>query len=180
MRKRASIRVCSNGSLILCLLFGTALAVAENPKPSQPGSVMQQIAGTKITINYNRPVARGRELFGKLVPYGTIWNPGADDATSITISTPITVNGQKLAAGSYTIWANPGPDEWTWIFSKAYPVFHIPYPGEAKDALRLKLKPRAASHMETLAFYFSVADGKKAELVLHWGTVAVPVEIVVP
>ena len=180
MRKRASIRVCSNGSLILCLLFGTALAGAQNPKPSQPGSVMQQIAGTKITINYNRPVARGRELFGKLVPYGTIWNPGADDATSITISTPITVNGQKLAAGSYTIWANPGPDEWTWIFSKAYPVFHIPYPGEAKDALRLKLKPRAASHMETLAFYFSVADGKKAELVLHWGTVAVPVEIVVP
>ena len=141
---------------------------------------MQQIAGTKITINDNRPVARGRELFGKLVPYGTIWNPGADDATSITISTPITVNGQKLAAGAYTIWANPGPDEWTWIFSKAYPVFHIPYPGEAKDALRLKLKPRAASHMETLAFYFSVADGKKAELVLHWGTVAVPVEIVVP
>ena len=180
MRLWAGRKICSC-FMLLCISPLIAASVwAQNPKPSQPGSVMQQVAGTKITINYNRPVARGRELFGKLVPYGTVWNPGADDATNITFSTAVTVNGQKFAAGSYTIWANPGPDEWTWIFSKAYPVFHIPYPGEAKDALRLKVKPRAASHMETLAFYFSVADGKKAELVLHWGTVAVPIQIEVP
>lgn len=173
-------RTLQIGASVVGLVLTAIASCAQQPKPSQPGSVMQQIAGTKITINYSRPVARGRELFGKLVPYGTPWNPGADDATNITISTPITVNGQKLAAGSYTIWAIPGADEWTWIFSKAYPVFHIPYPGEAKDALRLSVKPRTASHMETLAFYFAVVDGKKAELVLHWGNVAVPVEIVVP
>src|SRR5690242_17821599 len=77
------------------------------PKASQPGSVMQQVAGTKITIVYNRPVARGRELFGKLVPYGKAWNPGADEATNITLSTPVKINGRQLAAGSYTIWAIP-------------------------------------------------------------------------
>ncbi len=149
-------------------------------KPSQSASVSQQIAGTNISIQYSRPVARGRELYGKLVPYGKIWNPGADDATSITVSTPVKINGQSLPAGGYSIWANPGPDQWTLIFSKAHPVFHIPYPGEEKDALRLTVKPRPAAHMETLAFYFPVVDGKKAEMVLHWGTVAVPVEIVVP
>lgn len=172
--------------LALCLalmpgaLWLGAQAPPTQPKPSQLASVTQQIADTKLTITYSRPVARGRELFGKLVPYGKIWNPGANDATSIIISTPITVNGQKLAAGSYSIWANPGPAEWTWIFSKAYPVFHLPYPGEDKDALRLTIKPRSAEHMETLAIYFPVVDGRKAEMVLHWGTVAVPLEIVVP
>lgn len=141
---------------------------------------MQQVGGTKITIQYNRPVARGRELFGKLVPYGKAWNPGADEATNITLSTPVRVNGQQLAAGSYTLWAIPSENQWTWIFSKAYPAFHVPYPGEGKDALRLSVKSRSGLHMETLAFYFPAVDGKKAELVLHWGTIVVPVEIIAP
>lgn len=169
--------------VLLLVVLAFPLRAQDNsaqPKPSQLGSVTQQINNTKITINYSRPVARGRELFGKLVPYGKIWNPGANDATSITISTPITVNGKPLPAGSYTIWADPGPNQWTWIFSKAYPVFHIPYPGEVRDALRLTIKPRNAQHMETMTYYFPVVDGRKAELVLHWGTVAVPLEIIVP
>lgn len=180
MAFRISFRTGVFSLLTTMLMLVATAALAQNPKPSQAASVMQQIADTKITITYSRPVARGRELFGKLVPYGKIWNPGANDATSIIVSTPITVNGQKLPAGSYSIWADPGETEWTWIFSKAYPVFHIPYPGEAKDALRLRVKPRAASHMETLAFYFPVVDGRKAEMVLHWGTVVVPFEIIVP
>jgi hypothetical protein len=173
-------------AIVALLLLADCVAPAQSqqstgqPKASQAGSVVQQVADTKITIQYNRPVARGRELFGKLVPFDKAWNPGADAATSITTSTPIKVNGQALAAGSYTLWMIPGADRWTWIFSKAYPAFHLPYPGEGRDALRLTVKPRTGSHMETLAFYFPVVHGKKAELVLHWGTLAVPVEIVVP
>ena len=59
----------------------------QSPRLSQHGSVSQQIADTRVTIEYNRPVARGRELFGDLVPWGRIWNPGANEATSITLST---------------------------------------------------------------------------------------------
>ena len=65
------------------------------------------------------------------------------------------------------------------IFSRAHPVFHTPYPA-GRDALRVAVTPRAGEHMETLSFYFPVVDGKKAELVLHWGTVVVPLQLDVP
>jgi Protein of unknown function (DUF2911) len=169
------------------LIVGTALLPiactahlsAQRIRLSQHGSVSQEIADTNITIEYNRPVARGRELFGTLVPWGRIWCPGADECTSIQLSTSVTVNRQKLAAGHYTLWAEPDPDSWTIIFSRGYPAFHTSYPA-GKDALRVKAVPRKGEHMETLAFYFPVVDGKHAELVLHWGTVVVPLTIDVP
>jgi hypothetical protein len=148
-------------------------------RPSQHGSVSQQIAGTKITIEYNRPVARGRDLFGALVPWGRVWCPGADTCTSIELSTDVKIEGQALAAGSYSIWAEPGQEHWTMIFNKSTPVFHTRYPA-GQDALRVQIAPKTGSHMETLTFYFPVVDGKHAELVLHWGTTMVPMGIDVP
>ena len=174
--------------IVRCLLLGIVFTgfpvlrqqlFAQAPRPSQHGSVSQQIADTRGTIEYNRPVARGRKLFGALVPWGRIWNPGADAATNIAFSTDVKVNGQPLAAGTYSLWAEPEPDRWTIIFSRAYPAFHTPYPA-GQDALRVSVTPRTGEHMETLSFYFPVVDGKKAELVLHWGTVVVPLQLEVP
>ena len=79
---------------------------------SQSGSVSQTIANTEFTITYDRPVARGRALFGGIVPYGEIWNPGANDATAITLSRAVTINGNRLDAGKYSIWAILGEREW--------------------------------------------------------------------
>jgi len=109
----------------------------DDVKASQSGSVSQTVATTEITLTYDRPVARGRELFGGIVAYGEVWNPGANDATKISISRPITINGSSLEAGGYSIWAIPDPNEWTVIFSRAADVYHTPYPGEEHDALRL-------------------------------------------
>jgi hypothetical protein len=170
-------------------VFGVVVAVmactagvdlyAQPPRPSQHGSVTQQIAQTKVTVDYNRPVARGRALFGALVPWGQVWCPGADNCTTIELSTPIRVNGESLAAGAYSLWAEPNPERWTIIFSKAHPVFHTRYPVD-QDALRVQATPRQGMPMETLAFYFPVVDGTHAELVLHWGTVVVPLQLDVP
>lgn len=148
-------------------------------KKSQGGSVSQTIADTEITIVYNRPVARGRTLFGPdgIVKYGEPWNPGADQATAIELSRSVTVNGRELAAGKYSVWAIPGAGEWTIIFSTAADVFHTPYPGEEKDALRITVTPQKGEHMETLAFYFPVVDGRDALLRLHWGETVIPIEI---
>jgi Protein of unknown function (DUF2911) len=158
-----------------------ALAAQEPPKikPSQHGSVSQRIADTTISVEYNRPVARGRELFGKLVPYGRIWCPCADDATTVEVSTAVTVEGKDLPAGRYSLWAEPEPERWTVIFNKNAGAWHTRYP-EGQDALRVQITPRTGSHMETMAFYFPVVDGKKAELALHWGTVVVPLRVEVP
>jgi hypothetical protein len=177
------VRAVSLGSWIVGSLGVVVAAVsAQDPpkiKPSQHGSVSQRIADTTITVEYNRPVARGRELFGKLVPYGRLWCPCADDATTVEVSTGVTVEGKELPAGRYSLWTEPEPERWTVIFNKNAGAWHTRYP-EGHDALRVQVTPRAGSHMETMAFYFPVVDGKKGELVLHWGTVVVPLKVEVP
>jgi hypothetical protein len=150
-------------------------------KPSQHGTVAQQVAGTLITVVYNRPVARGRDLFGALVPYDKVWCPGADYCTTIKVSTDVTIEGRALPAGTYSLWAKPGATKWTLMVNRAQLIFHTSYQSVASDdILTLEVTPRSGSHMETLAFYFPVVDGKHAELVLHWGTVVVPLSIDVP
>jgi hypothetical protein len=147
---------------------------------SQAGAVAQRVANTDITVTYSRPVARGRKLFGALVPYDQVWNPGADQATAISFTRDVMINGQALRAGKYSIWAIPRADQWTMIFSRAADVYHTPYPGEAQDALRINVRPERGAHMETLSFYFAVVEGKDALLRLHWGDVIVPMSVRVP
>jgi hypothetical protein len=167
-----------------CALVMAVGALVQQPpavRLSQHGTVSQQVAGTTITVEYNRPVARGRDLFGALVPYDRVWCPGADDCTTITLSTDITIEGHALKAGTYTLWAKPGATKWTMIVNTAHPTFHTRYQTVAdQDILALDVTPRAGSHMETLAFYFPVVNVKHAELVLHWGTIVVPLGIDVP
>lgn len=151
----------------------------EHPLLSQHGSVTQHVGAAVISVDYNRPVARGRDLFGALVPWGRVWTPGADSATTITVSTDVKIEGQTLPAGTYSLWTEPQQEKWTVIFNRVHPVFHTRYPA-GQDVLRVTATPREGAHMETLAFYFPVVDGTHAELVLHWGTMVVPLGIDVP
>ena len=170
---------------VLLLMTGMVAALVAGlpqtakPKPSQHGSDTLQVADTTITIDIKRPVARGRELFGALVPYGRVWCPGADNCTTIEISTDVKMEGQALAKGTYSLWALPEADRWTMIVNKAHPIFHTRYPAD-QDVLKLQVTPRAGTHMETLAFYFPVVEGRHTELAFHWGTVVVPLAIDVP
>jgi len=158
---------------------GTNACAQSNPRPSQYGSVMQRVGDTQIEIRYFRPVARGRDVFPGIVRWGRTWTPGADTSTTISVSTDVKVNGETLPAGTYSVWCEPQPDKWTMIFNAVQPVFHTMYPA-GQDILRVTATPRKGEHMETLTFYFPVVDGRKAELVLHWGTVVVPLSIEVP
>jgi hypothetical protein len=167
--------------MVAMLVLALALGAQSSVKPSQHGSVTQEIASTTITIEYDRPVARGRDLFGALVPYDRVWCPGANECTTLTTTTDITVQGKKLPAGTYTVWAKPGATSWSIIFNTAHPTFHTQHARVTdQDFLTIDARPRTATQMETLAFYFAVVDGHHAELVLHWGTVAVPLSIDVP
>jgi hypothetical protein len=148
---------------------------------SQRGTVTQNVAFTEISVAYGRPVARGRELFGALVPWDKIWHPGADSATRIGFSQDVTFEGKRLPAGEYSLWLIPrerGP--WTVIFSRAARVFHLPYPGEATDVLRIDVTPEQVSHMESFAIYFPMVLRDDALLRLHWGATAVPIRIKAP
>jgi hypothetical protein len=125
-------------------------------------------------------VARGRTLFGGVVPWGRVWNPGADSATTITVSRGILVEGHALPAGRYTLWVVPQAEEWTIIFSRAVDIMHTPYPGDSLDVLRLTVHPGHAGHFETLGFYFPRVNGEEAELRLHWGTTIVSLALRAP
>jgi hypothetical protein len=148
---------------------------------SQRGSVTQMVAYTEISVVYGRPVARGRALFGALVPWDSVWHPGADSATRITFSRDVLIEGKPLRAGEYTLWLIPhatGP--WTVIFSRAAHVFHKPYPGARFDVLRVDVTPEQVSQMESFAIYFPMVLKDEAVMRLHWGTTAVPIHIKAP
>jgi len=151
---------------------------AQAIKFSQSGSITQMLGNTEIEIHYSRPVARGRELFGTLVPWGKVWAPGADSATAISFSDEVLFGGERLLAEKYSIWMIPDPESWTVILSKAADVFHTRY-AEGQDALRLQVEPEQGMHIETLTFHFPVVDGPHAILAFHWGEtiVRVPIEI---
>jgi hypothetical protein len=171
-----------NSAVRLAATLGFVAAIApacsnaQTIHRSQLASVSQMIGDARIEIIYRRPVARGRELFGSLVPFGDVWSPSADSAAVFTTSKALEIAGARLPAGRYSLWAIPARDTWTLIFSSVSPVFHLRYP-EGKDVLRVHAKPRAADHMETLAFYFPMVDEDSAVLNLHWGKTVVPFAI---
>ena len=151
--------------------------VENEPPKSQEGGTSQRVGDTWISIRYSRPVARGRALFGRLVPFGEIWNPGANQATKMQIDSDVMIEGQRLAASTYSLWMIPRPTEWTVIFNRVAEANHKSYPGEQSDALRFSAKPETGSHLETLALYFPFVDGRHAILRMHWGEVMVPIHI---
>jgi len=157
----------------------TTLAL-EAVRKSQAASVSQRVANTDIAITYSRPVARGREIFGGIVPLGEVWNPGADQATAITFSRPVRLQGASLTAGTYSLWGIPGLTEWTLIFSRAGEVYHTPYPGEAEDALRLVVPVEATPHTELLTFDFPFVEGKEAVVRFRWAGTALSLRLEVP
>jgi hypothetical protein len=165
-------------SVSLALLVA---ALLQQVARSQHGSITQRVGITDIAISYNRPVARGRELFGAdgIIRWGRVWHPGADSATTISFSRDVSIEGHDLAAGRYTLWTIPAepPQHWTVIFSRALGVWHTPYPGEPSDVLRVTAAPEQGAHMEALAYYFPVVTPDSALLRLHWGTTIVPIWI---
>ena len=161
---------------VLAVLSASCLD-AQTGRRSQLGSVTQLVGPAKIEIVYRRPVARGRELYGKLVPYGTIWTPSADSAALFSTTTDLDVNGSRLKAGRYAVWMIPDSTEWTVVFSSAQPVFHLLRPKDSDEVLRIKTKPHQAEHMETLGFYFPMVDADSAVVNMHWGRTVVPVKI---
>src|SRR5215216_4160159 len=173
-----SIRVRGLFLAGVALAWTTASAHAQGYPFSQRGSVTQHVAHTTVSIEYGRPVARGRALFGQLVPWDSVWHPGADSATRISFNHPVLVEGREVKAGEYSVWLVPrasGP--WTVILSRAAHTFHKPYPGAGRDAYRFDVTPETGAKMESLAYYFPSVLRAETVLRIHWGETIVPLRI---
>src|ERR1700693_4046096 len=132
-----------------------ARAQLQAPLPSPNATVAQTIGMTKVEVVYSRPHVKGptrkeeRVIWGALVPYDQVWRTGANAVTKITFDGDVTVEGQKLAAGSYGLYTIPGKTEWTVIFNKQSTGSPADYSAE-KDALRVKVKPETTDMHELL------------------------------
>lgn len=165
-----------SSAISFCAVALVVSACHREPRKSQPAYVTQHLGNTILEVRYNRPSARGRVLFGGIVPYGAVWCPGADEATTFSTNDRITFAGQSLAAGTYSVWAIPGPTKWTLILSHKARTFHIPYP-TGHDAMRVDVVPETGAFEETLAFEFPLAESDHAILALHWGTTIIEIPI---
>jgi hypothetical protein len=169
------------GALAGVATLAGSSAEAQGYPFSQRGSVAQSVAHTAIAVEYGRPVARGRELFGKLVPWDSVWHPGADSATRISFDHPVLIEGREVKAGEYSLWLVPrAARSWTVILSRAAHTFHKPYPGAANDAYRFDVTPEKGAHMESLAIYFPSVVRAEAVLRIHWGETIVPLRVTAP
>ncbi|HKW65458.1 MAG TPA: DUF2911 domain-containing protein [Candidatus Acidoferrum sp.] len=147
------------------------------PRVSQRGIVTQRIGLTDITINYHRPAVGGREIWGKIVPYGKVWRSGANENTTITFADDVTVEGKPLAAGTYGLHTIPDKDQWTIIFSKNSTSWGSFSYDEKEDALRVTVKPHPAEMFEQVTYTFEDVKPDSAVATLRWEKLAVPFQI---
>ncbi len=169
------LRAISKTSLLFSAFIFSILLISpvnaqnnQNKKPvvrvSPKASVSQTIGFTDVTISYSRPGVKGRKIWGGLVPYNKVWRTGANEATKITFSKDVTINGEKLAAGSYAFFAIPTQNEWTLIFNKVADTWGaFSYDkNKSQDALKIKVKPVEHNFQEWLEYNFSNMDVEKA------------------
>jgi len=147
------------------------------PRASQHASVTQRIGITDITINYHRPLANGRQVWGKLVPYGQVWRAGANENTTITFSDPVTIEGQALEKGTYGLHMIPGENQWTVIFSKNASSWGSFTYKQDEDALRVNVKPQTAESHDALAYDFDDVKPDSTVVTMRWEKVAVPFKV---
>lgn len=188
-------------ALLVAISAMSASSQLRLPRPSQNASVMQTIGVTDITITYSRPPVKGRTIFADapaamaarakgdatldnqnerlkgepIVPYGHMWRTGANEATQFVVTDDVLINGQPLAAGSYSLHTIPGKDEWTVVFNGTANQWGSFNYDASKDTLRVKAKPQmTADSQEWLAFNIDPATDNSAMVNIRWEKVRVP------
>ena len=162
------------------VLFLVNISIAQQlslPQPSQKAFVSQTIGLTDISVDYHRPGIKGREVWGKLVPYDVVWRAGANENTIISFSDEVMVGGKTLPAGTYGLHMIPTKNEWTVIFSKNNWSWGSFSYEEKEDALRIKVKPVSADQQEWLSYSFENPSTNSVEVVMHWEKVKVPINV---
>jgi len=147
------------------------------PRASQHALVSQRIGITDITINYHRPLANGRQIWGKLVPYGKVWRAGANENTTITFSDPVTIEGQPLDKGTYGLHMIPGESQWTVIFSKDSAAWGSFSYKQGDDALRVTVAPQSTDAHDALTYDFDDVKPDSTVVTMSWDKVSVPFKV---
>jgi Protein of unknown function (DUF2911) len=157
-------------SVVLFTLVFSICAFAQMslPNESQRQEVTQTVGDTKISIVYHRPNAKGREVWGKLVPYGEVWRTGANDNTTFEVTNDVTINGQPLPKGKYGLHTIPNKTDWIFIFSKVNNIWGSFDYDQKNDALRVKVMPTKVPMQETMSLGFGEVTVNATKVEVAW------------
>jgi hypothetical protein len=147
------------------------------PDVSPAASATQVVGLTDIAVTYHRPATNGRKIWDGLVPYGQVWRAGANQNTTISFSSPVTVNGTKLDAGTYGLHMIPSAGAWTVIFSKESGAWGSFSYDQKEDAARVSAQPQPAEFQERLGYTFDEPTRDGVTLAMRWEKVRVPLDI---
>ncbi|MGY6742942.1 MAG: DUF2911 domain-containing protein [Cecembia sp.] len=169
--------------LFLFAIQVDGMAQLQAPAASPAASVSQNVGFTKISIDYSSPAVKGRKIFGEIEKYGVTWRAGANAATMIEFSTPVSIDGKNLRAGKYSIFMTPEANgDWTVrLNAKGNSVFNYMKDGKideealAKDdvvAVKVKAEQLPAVQ-ERLQYSISAENNKVAKITMSWENVSV-------
>jgi hypothetical protein len=142
-------------------------------KGSPRRTCMLTIGQTHIHIEYGSPGVKGRVIWGGLVPYDEVWVTGAHKATTISINKDIKIGEKKLPAGSYGLFTIPGINSWTVIFNKNSDQHLADDYQQAKDVLRLIVKPLAHAMTQRLTYAMEQKNVKQGNIIISWENIAI-------
>lgn len=163
-------------------LAGFALlstAQVKMPAPSPTQTIKQDFAIGTIELTYSRPSAKGRKIYGNLVPYNKIWRTGANAATKIVFSDPVEVGGKKIDSGTYVLYTIPGADSWEIILNKGLKNWGTDGYKETEDVVRFNVAPmKMKTKAESFTMDFSDVKPETASLNMKWEKTQVSIPIV--
>jgi hypothetical protein len=154
-------------------------ALLKLPDLSQHARVAQRIGLTDISIDYHRPLVRGRKIFGGVQAYGDVWRAGANLNTTIEFSDPVTIDGHALPKGIYGLHFIPGPSSWVAIFSHNATSWGSFSYDEHEDALRVTVRPHSIEFQETLRYEFDDPTASSCAVTMQWERVSVSFTVAV-
>ena len=147
------------------------------PKQSPRASLSQTVGLTTFTLTYDRPSVNGREIWGALVPYDSVWRAGANENTVLEVTSPVRIGGKSLDAGRFGLHMIPARGDWTIILSRQANAWGSFSYDPKEDALRFPATPAVGGMHERLAYTFDDPTDSSVVLTLRWEKLAVPITI---
>lgn len=170
-------------SILYTILFCSLFALNTDaqllmPQSSSAQSLIQEFGLGKVSLKYSRPNIKGRSISGDLAPFGEVWRTGANDATVISFTDAVTLEGNTVAPGEYALFTIPGKDEWTIILNKDTKQWGSYNYKESEDVLRFKVKAVSLKEkVETFTITFNEVMTSTAKLELLWGSTKVSINM---
>ena len=172
-----------SGLVLLILVLGLFLSVDTQAQErttdrvwaSPNAAVSQTIGLTEVSLTYGRPSVRDREIFGGLVPFDRVWRTGANEATAVTFSGDVLIEGEHVEEGTYSLHTIPGEESWTIIINDIL-SWGNQY-DEGGDVVRVEVDSMESHFLEQMMIYFENISEDSGDLIIHWADTKVVVQI---